>query len=257
MLSQTCHLSPWSGLIAVEEGEAPVEEDLGVRLRPQLVHPWCQVQEHPLLPLLLTNWICKSFLHTSIRSQICEFDLKSVSIWKHSQYFDHLTPWKDIFPGWQHHRCPWERPVWSRGPPSQWVSQDQGQSTLGFWPTRYMWPSAPGLPPKLSETFICKGLFFTPCTKADEWALISDTHSILIIWPRVQTFFQADNIIGVHEKGQLEVDVFPVSVRSEVQIGPHWDSSWLSICCHNTHTHQQGCQPDRQDHLELFLQPYW
>ena len=43
-------LLPWSGLVAVEKGEAPIEEDLGARLWSQLVHPRGQVQEHFLLP---------------------------------------------------------------------------------------------------------------------------------------------------------------------------------------------------------------
>ena len=43
------HQSRSSHLVAVERGEAPVVENLGLRLRPQPVHLGRQVQEYTLL----------------------------------------------------------------------------------------------------------------------------------------------------------------------------------------------------------------
>ena len=59
----------------------------------------------------------------------------------------------------------------------------------------------------------------------------------------VKAFFQADHIIVVHQEGQLEVDVLPVCVGAQVQVGPHWDLLELSVDQYNAqsrHNHKEG-----------------
>ena len=67
----------------------------------------------------------------------------------------------------------------------------------------------------------------------------------------VKAFFQADHIIVVHQEGQLEVDVLPVCVGAQVQVGPQWDLLELPVDSHNGqshHNHKEGEQIEWHHH---------